>query len=289
MTKPRFSFGIMTDCQYTNDDDKDINISGTDEYIHNRYRQSPRKLQEIITEFNKHELAFSVHLGDFIDRDLDEIKNLQAITSQTKVPLWHVLGNHDFLHSEGKIDAVLSAFGIDNKYYSKQVEDFRFIILDTNDLGMIEHPKNSPEWRKGQAFYQKLKATGARNAYPWNGAIGDEQMAWLRQELQDSQAKNQKVLLFSHHPVFPPNGHNALNDIEILTLIDEFDTVVGYMNGHNHLGNYGERKGIPYLTVNGIIEGDDNAFGIVHVFDDFIEVVGYGRLSSYTWPKRTTA
>lgn len=289
MTNPRFSFGIMADCQYTDDDDKDINISGTDDFIHNRYRQSPRKLQEIITEFNNHELAFSVHLGDFIDRDLGEIKELQAITSQAKAPLWHVLGNHDFLHNEGKLDAILSAFEMPSKYYSKQIEGFRFIILDTNDLGMIEYPKDSPEWCKGQALYEQVKSTGVPNAYPWNGAVGDEQMAWLQKELEISKTKNQKVLLFSHHPVFPPNSHNALNDTAILELIDRFDNVIGYMNGHNHLGNYGERNGVPYLTVNGIIEGDDNAFGIVHVFEDSIEVVGHGRLSSYTWPKRSTS
>lgn len=289
MTKLQFSFGIMADCQYADSDDRDINVTGTDEYIHNRYRQSPRKLQEIVTEFNKHELAFSVHLGDFIDRDLANTKVLQKITDQAKAPVWHVLGNHDFLHSEGRIGDILAAFGLNNKYYSKQIQDFRFIILDTNDLGMIEYLKDSPEWQKGQAAYQQLKATGAINAQTWNGGLGDEQLAWLRQELQDSKVRNQKVMLFSHHPVFPPNGHNALNDIAILELIDEFDNVACYMNGHNHLGNYGERAGVPYLTVNGILEGDDNAFGIVHVFDDHIEVTGYGRLSSYSWPAGASA
>lgn len=288
MTKQLFSFGIMSDCQYADADDKDINILGTDEYIHNRYRQSPAKLQEVMHAFNQHELAFAVHLGDFVDKDLADVENLLRITDAANAPVWQVLGNHDFLNSEGRVDDVLATFGLTNKYYSKQIQDYRFIILDTNDLGMIEYPEGSPQWQKGKDAYDRAKANGVMNAYPWNGGIDDEQMAWVRQELTDAKVQNQKVIMFSHHPVFPPNVHNALNDTEILKLIDEFDNIVAYMNGHNHLGNFGTRGNVPYLTVNGILEGDTNAYGIVTIFDDHIEVTGYGRLGSYSWPVKGT-
>jgi manganese-dependent ADP-ribose/CDP-alcohol diphosphatase len=280
---PDFSFGIMSDCQYADADDIDVNVLGTEEYIHNRYRQSPRKLQEAIDEFNRHELQFIVHLGDFVDRNLDDVTTLQTITASSQAPIWHVLGNHDFLHSEIKHEEIIKQFGMPGKYYTKDCYGYRFTVLDTNDVGMIEYPEGSAEWEAGKSYFEAYKQTGAMNAYPWNGAIGDKQLAWLKTQMIEAKAAGQKVILFAHHPVFPPNVHDALNREEILSLIDEFDNVVAYINGHNHLGNFGKRGNVPFLTVNGMLEGDQNAFGIVHVAADKIEIEGHGRLPSMTW------
>lgn len=283
MSTLRFSFGVMADCQYADADSIDVSVQGTDLYIHNHYRESPDKLRRAIETFNQHELEFIVHLGDFIDRGLDDAQALLPITAAAKAPLWHVLGNHDFLNNEGKITDILACFGMLGKYYAKEIQEYRFIVLDTNDLGIIEYPEGTTQWQDGKTLLEALQKSHALNAYPWNGGIGAAQLAWLHEQLAEASARQQKVILFSHHPVFPPNVHDALNKEVILEAIDASSAVVLYMNGHNHLGNYGQRGEVPYLTVNGMLEGDDNSFGIVNVYDDHIELKGFGRLPNYTW------
>ena len=61
-TDPHFSFGLIADVQYADDD----NRPGIDRH----YRASLPKLEEAINEFNRHDLAFVVHLGDLVDHDL---------------------------------------------------------------------------------------------------------------------------------------------------------------------------------------------------------------------------
>jgi hypothetical protein len=56
---PRFSFGALADVQYC-----DYKTGGR-----RRYRESPRKLAECVHAYNKLDLGYVIHLGDFIDRD----------------------------------------------------------------------------------------------------------------------------------------------------------------------------------------------------------------------------
>ena len=83
--EPLFRFGAIADCQYC---DK---TSGT-----RKYSDSPRKLHECVAHYNKLDLTFVVHLGDFIDRDFASFDVVGPIFGQLKAPRYHVLGNHDF-------------------------------------------------------------------------------------------------------------------------------------------------------------------------------------------------
>lgn len=136
-------------------------------------------------------------------------------------------------------------------------------------------------------MYAELLAAGAPNAQTWNGAVGEDQLAWLRGVLTMARRRGEKVVLSSHHPVFPKNAHNAWNDDELLALIDEFDNVIGYFNGHNHAGNYGFRNGVHYVTFRGMVELDTNAYSIVHVRPGHLRVDGYGREPDRLLPFRS--
>lgn len=61
---------------------------------------------------------------------------------------------------------------------------------------------------------------------PYYHAVGAEQLAWLLGVLANARRRGEKVVLSSHHPVFPKNAHNAWNDDELLELIDRFDNVI---------------------------------------------------------------
>ena len=279
MKKPLFSFGVIADCQYADRDDATA-ISSDRRHIHdNRYRLSPSKLEEAIEFFNQNELEFVVHLGDFVDSNVKEYAPpLLDIVSRSKAPFWHVLGNHEYHKADCDEIEILATYGLEKSYYANSIKSHKFIVLDTNELGVIKHSdKNTPEWEMGDQYLQTFVDRGALNAYPWNGGVGAEQMRWLQGEIEIAHRAGERVILFAHHPIFPHDGANALNDDEILNTIDESGGVIAYINGHNHFGAVGVRNGVPYVTMPAMLEDEKNAYAICTVYDDTLEFTGYGK------------
>lgn len=279
--KHELSFGIVADCQAANADDFTAKIRGTNDEFTNCYRLSPYKLEEAVRTFNEHDLEFIVHLGDFVDRNLHDAERLHRIMARATAPLFHVLGNHEFWNNES-LDMVLNAYNMQSNYYSKRSNGNRFIFLDTCDLGVLEHPEGSTQWKVGRALLDKMQMEGAINAYHWNGGVGDRQMEWLDGELTQAVRHDEKAILFAHHPVFPPGTLNALNDNEIMRMIDGYDNIAAFINGHNHGGNFGVRNGVPYVTIEGMLSGKTNAYAVADVYDDRLVINGYGRVPSRT-------
>ena len=274
---PELSFGIVADCQYADVDDYEGVARDSGVRYFNNYRQSLDKLSEAVTTFNSHDLEFIVHLGDFVDRDLNDADRLHKIMGNASAPLWHVLGNHEFWNKDS-VATVLEKYNMKSSYYSRVANGNRFIILDTCDLGPLEHPEGSVGWKMGQLLIEKMRLEGAINAYFWNGGLGERQMEWLNNELTTAERYDEKAILFAHHPVFPPGVLNALNDNEIMKTIDSHDNVTAFINGHNHAGAFGSRNGVPYVTMPGMLSGPTNAYGIAHVYNDRLEIKGYGRV-----------
>ena len=81
-----FSVGIIADCQYCDCDIK------WDRY----YKKSPGRLKEAVSELNKHELDYTIHLGDFIDQYFSSFDSLVPTWNKLNSKSYHVLGNHDF-------------------------------------------------------------------------------------------------------------------------------------------------------------------------------------------------
>ena len=63
----------------------------------------------------------------------------------------------------------------------------------------------------------------------------------------------------------------------MIALLEEFSCVKAYINGHNHKGKYGIKGGIHYLTCKGMVDTNESAYSIANVFQDRIEIIGYGR------------
>lgn len=276
---PKFSFGLVADCQYTDTDDTEYQEMGAEHHTYYNYnRRSPQKLQEAVGILNEHDLAFIVHLGDFTNSNLDDADVLLPITDKATAEVWHVFGNHDVDKLNGNYQLALDKYRMPDRYYSKNVNGYRLVILDTCEVGVMESAEGSEAWNEGRALLDKMKANGAVNAYDWNGGLSREQLTWLDKELSDAAAAGERVIIFAHHPVFPPGNLNALNQEDILDVIDTHDNIVAFINGHHHCGAFGTRKGIPYVTVPGMVNGATNAFGVANVYDDRIEIKGYGRV-----------
>ena len=68
-TKYKFSFGVIADCQYCVAPDRG----------QRKYSASKEKLHQCVEHFNKEDLSFVIHLGDFIDRDFSSFDEILPI------------------------------------------------------------------------------------------------------------------------------------------------------------------------------------------------------------------
>jgi len=263
-----FRFGVIADCQY-------CNVEGTGV---RKYSLSPDKLRKCVDHFNTMDLEFVVHLGDFIDRDFDSFDVVGPIFNELKAPKHHVLGNHDFEVADERKEDVPEKMGLQSRYYDFTVKNWRFVVLDGNDISFHAYPKGSGQYREAEQYYETNQLTSPK----WNGAVGSEQIAWLEGVLEQATTANENVILFSHFPVYPDNVHNLWNTQEIIELIEHFPCVKAYMNGHNHAGNYGSLDGVHYLTFKGMVDTEETSYATVEVGADSLEVSGFGRETDRT-------
>lgn len=261
-----FSFGLIADCQYSA-------VEGTGE---RKYNLSEEKLKECVNQFNVMELKFVVHLGDFIDRDFESFDVVSPLYDQLNMANYHVLGNHDFSVSDELKKDVPDKLNMPAKYYDYKVNGWRFIVLDGNDISFHAYPKNSVGYNNASDYYKEQKIGTPK----WNGAIGINQINWLKAVLDKSSKKGEKVVLFCHFPIYPENVHNLWNAGEVIELIENYSCVKAYINGHNHAGNYEIKEGIHYLTLQGMVDTDQNSYAIINVNGNVLKVTGFGREES---------
>lgn len=267
-TNEGFEIGLVADAQYA-----DVEPKGT-----RFYRASVEKLGRAVEHFNGRDLAFCVHLGDLIDR---EWKSFDAIEKplQASRHRWHqLLGNHDFEVIDDRKGEVPKRLGMAWRYGAFQRQDFRFVVLDTNDVTVYAHPAGSGARSEAEKELARLQAAKVRQAKPWNGALSDQQLNWLDGTCREARAQKQRVIVFAHHPVYPANDHNVWNSSGVLEIIDRHPNVVAWINGHNHAGAYSERNGVPFLTMKGMVEtANTTAFATARILRDRIVLEGHGR------------
>ncbi|GEO06490.1 phosphatase [Adhaeribacter aerolatus] len=242
------------------------------------YRSSIKKLTEAVEVFNQQKPAFVISLGDFINDDFKSYDTLNSITNRLKPTLFHVIGNHDFEVAANQKSKVLPALKLKNEYYSFNKKNWKFILLNGNDISLIANTEGTANYKEAQVMLDKLKAAKAPNAQPWNGGLGQEQLNWLKDELASAQKKNQRVIVFCHFPLYPEElPYNLWNASEVRNLIERYANVKAYLNGHVHKSQYFSKNGVNYVTFKGMVEKEENAFAIVSVFEDHLEIQGYGK------------
>ena len=263
-------FGLIADCQYHHGENKGTRF----------YNLSDKKLQGAVNFLNQKEVDFSVHLGDFIDRDFGSYDVVLPIWNQLEAPGYHVLGNHEFSVEDHEKERVPSLLGLSSRYYEFKLNTWRFVVLDGNDLSLYAYPKKDARTELSKIAFDRFQNLG-RKPKVWNGGIGSDQFLWLEAILREADANGENVILFSHFPVFPENVHNLWNAPELLKLLDQHPSVKAYFSGHNHKGNFGTRNGVSYITVKGMVDTTETAYATVQISEGEIFVKGFGRQESY--------
>lgn len=266
--KPVFSFGVIADIQYC-----ECVPLGT-----RFYSNSLNKLEDSIRDFNARDMSFVIQLGDLIDKDIESIESVLTVLNKIKAKKYNVLGNHDYNVDDEEKENVPEKIGLVSRYYEFISNGWRMIVLDGNDLSFYTPKESRERIEETKKLFQRIKDRGAINAHDWNGGLGSQQIYWLKDILKQSSISGEKVLVFCHFPVYPSREENLWNDIELIELLESYPCVVALFSGHYHSGNYAKKRGIHYLTLQGMVETENsNAYSIVEVYTDHLKVLGFGR------------
>lgn len=265
---PLFSIGAIADAQYTAAPDEGQRL----------YHTTPAKLAAAVADFNRQRLAFVVHLGDFIDRDWADYDALLPVARKLRHP-WHfVLGNHEFAVDDAHKPQVPAKLGMPARYYSFSEHGWTFIVTDGNDLSSYGWPDGSAEQQHSMAAHAALYSDKPL----WDGGIGDEQLRWIDAQLAEADRTGQKVMLFSHFPLYPENPHDLWNAPAVMALIERHPSAKIWLDGHNHDGNYGEHAGIHYLNLKAMLDTPETSYARLDFFADRVVVHGTGRQQDLT-------
>jgi 3',5'-cyclic AMP phosphodiesterase CpdA len=185
------------------------------------------------------------NLGDDIedesrDADIERYGRCQSILRRIKAPLVNVAGNHDLVYLNR--DDLNRFWGRSGPlYYSLDVDDWHVVVLHT------------------------IEREGVDVRVP------ETQLEWLRADL--GAGKTPTVVLMHHAASeqslddsrwWPGRSHLALvkERAELRGVFEESGRVRIVFNGHLHWNHFDVIAGIPYVTVQSLIENvDDDAPG----------------------------
>ncbi len=269
--KPVFSFGVIADPQYA---PVVPNLT-----LKRYYANTLWKLSEAVATLNTEDLAFVVTLGDIIDRHWESYAHVLPLYDRLKADRFFLLGNHDYSVAPDFLASVHRTVGLRSAHYDFAGGGYRFVVLDQNELTLFANAPGSANHGLAGQKLAAMKAKGAVNAQPYNGAMSDAQFAWLERTLAKAQAAGEKAIVMGHYPIFPFNlDANMLDDVRLVETLGRFPNVVAYLNGHHHPGNYGETGGKHFVNFCGMVDTPDTtAFSVVDVYADRLAIRGTGR------------
>ena len=164
-------------------------------------------------------LDFVIVTGDLADKPQKSLLEC-ACDKMNKLnyPWYFAFGNHDV------------AFGSDftkDKYFEYIKK--RNKIIKSNKYYYSFIPK-----RGYRAIVLDATIEGRLTS---NGEISENQLEWLKNELESAKIAGQFPMLFLHHPIqepFPSFHHRILNADDIKILLKEFDMPIAVFSGHYH-------------------------------------------------------
>jgi len=302
---PLFTFGVIADIQYADADD----AWDYHKLYERLYRDSLNSAKAAVQTWNERakvdNMLFAIQLGDAIDgknkRTKNERKALNTvleILNQTNSKIYHTIGNHELYCFDRKtLNGLLDMK--DSFYYSfVPTEGWRCIILDSYDLSLLGVPKDDPNYLEALRILQERNKNNVlengdwlvgmkgeeRRWLPYNGAFSQKQLKFLQTNLQEATDLKQKIMIFSHIPIYAPASQDNTvlwNNDEVFKLIHSHPGVVAYFAGHEHQGGFAiDKNGVAHITLESPLETPRGkvSYGYVKIYHDRLIVRGSGNV-----------
>lgn len=268
---PLIRVGIIADIQYG-----DLDAKGT-----RFYRNSLGKLESCIADLNRREVHFTLNLGDLTDRNPADLQPVLDRLKALDRKVYNITGNHDYVDVSNN-KALYRQLDMPREYYAFKQGKWLFVMLNTNEVASYANIAGTSNEKELAKMLERIREDARSNDKDWNGGISARQMKWLKKLLGKAEKKQENVLIFSHHPLYPAKEFTALNDKEILQALSAFSCVKGVISGHHHVGAFDTWQQIPCITTEGMIETEDtNAYAVLDIYEDRVVLTGIGRSRSY--------
>ena len=119
-----------------------------------------------------------------VDRHWESFAAILPVYERLRHPHAVVLGNHDAQTLTQHLNA---AAALPKSYYAFGLQGWRFIVYDGNDISLYCNALNGDDRAQAERMLADLIERQQPQANPWNGAVGQQQLAWIEQQLQDAQ------------------------------------------------------------------------------------------------------
>jgi len=233
------------------------------------YRDTLNKLSEAAKQFTTDKPDFVVELGDFIDSaesveaEQNYLQQVSKVFNTIPGPKHYVLGNHcvDMLTK----DEFLGGVGKKESFYSFDVGDFHFVVLDS-------------------CFRSDGKPYGRKNSTWTDANIPAHELDWLQGDLK---ATDKKVIVFAHQRLDEGGSHAVKNAADVRKVLEQSAKVLAVFQGHSHKNDHQEIAGIHYTTLVAMVEGagpDNSGYSIMDVLEGgTIRLTGFRKQFNYIW------
>lgn len=210
--------------------------------------ESSKLLDDAIDQINADtNVSFVMFTGDLIDKSFEkELNAFLPHTKNLKAPWYFAFGNHDtmiggYLTPRVYMDIVNNYnnnYKFEKSYYAfTPQKGYRVIVLDTI----------------------------IRDRLSSNGFLGDEQLKWLDNELEN--AKKNTVLIFMHVPVIEPfnsPNHRLLDADKAEEILKKYKNPIAIFQGHYHAAKITQKDNILYVSCPALVSYP-NAFRMITV------------------------
>lgn len=243
-----FHFGVVSDVQYarlpTARGVKALMHDGRVVAVRRRraWREAAGKLEDAMRAFDKAGVDFTVNLGDAIEgygrkeewRSREDLSKICGVFDAAASKAYHVVGNHC---RRIALPQLQKALGLEEPYYAFCPADgWRCVVLYSAELcgGTADATEEEGEMLRG------IVERGGRTMHHFHGAFGEEQLRWLETELDQAEDEEERVVLFSHHPLADGSArasHVVANTKQVREIVERKGTpVVLCLAGHDHMG-----------------------------------------------------
>ena len=250
-------------------------------------------------------LAFVVNLGDLINNNL--LWNADPILEVFEtilVPKFSLLGNHDRRTNHDRFGTrnMTISHWLLRRMQQKYSREWASQVSLSYTMGRDYH-HGDDKLRSAEQLPERSRNTPLSEPPVWyysfsyppyihfifldsqldfgNSPGGTQQRVWFEQELQYAVMQNFAVIIFAHSPF----------NLWSTVAAKYSDRILGLFFGHVHKGGYKVHRvvGNPLepeikshrvheVTLQGMILGNTNAFGILEIFTDRMELNGFGRV-----------
>lgn len=222
--------------------------TGTDNTTYKMIGRSGELLDDAISQINETpNVSFVMFTGDLIDKPFEkELSAFLPHTEKINTPWYFAFGNHDtmvggYLNPKLYMELVNKYnknYKFEKTYYSfVPQKGYKAIVLDSI----------------------------IRDRLTSNGRLGDEQLAWLDNELAKSQKDT--VLIFMHVPVLEPYvspNHRLLDADKMEAVLGKYKNPIAVFQGHYHGAKITQKGNILYVSCPSMVTYP-NAFRMITI------------------------